>query len=803
MDKNDSLIGPATISELNKTIAICTQSHHVDLKFVTNGCYTDGSTIYIAPPPNDIDLVKRWILIEANTIHESWHILFKSDFYLLKEFLKKYKNKYGGKIPFIENIAKDIVNIIEDARIEYLGKKRFLGNKDTIVFSNSYWLKKRPDIKKMPDWIKFIEALLQIAICGGIKESINDAKIINLLKVAKFYLEWAKIQENPRSSFSAGEKIIDLILENFDLEGNYSSQVPSPPESIKFNPKNDDKEESPDPPNLPNKLKKDLSKYENLNKKQEKKTTEEEDANENKSNKKDISDLDIGTEKTQKNDRNKTSDSENPDSSDSNNRKSDSISGIEKKKESETMDTSNSENSKMKSKAQSGDTSNNDSSSGSPSESADSKDNQQLDDASNNDSSSDSRSGSIDNKTNQQLESERVKRKIPEGAIPVINPDEIDPLITGKINPRDIKIKVDDLTKRNYKLTRDNILKEKAEKIVSKLKKSNLYKDVFYTKTYDIGVEICPESNSSGISTFDSIYKSLQSLIQVTINQFKSLFKIGSKTTNKLKFGRLDSHKMVTGMINEDPHIFKKKIFDKGTDEIAIALLIDQSGSMRGPKVKNAQKAAILFGEVLNSLNLNFAIYGWSDINYFDIYIRKKIIQTSKHIPKSPNIEYPPEINPEVFTLFCYKEFNEIYEKSREKLGLIEAIYDNSDHNAIESISNKLQKTKKRIKILMVLSDGQPAALSYDYIRVRLKKIGDRKLSRGNIGLNMSRQAIENAQKLGIQTICVSIDSRRNYQEQIYGKSNYIIIDPKKINELPVKVARILSLILRRSGVKL
>ncbi|MBD3229965.1 MAG: hypothetical protein GF329_17415 [Candidatus Lokiarchaeota archaeon] len=410
---------------------------------------------------------------------------------------------------------------------------------------------------------------------------------------------------------------------------------------------------------------------------------------------------------------------------------------------------------------------------------------------------------SEDSNQNPKSISEQVKEDIENQEIPIVNPDDIDPIKNGIINASDVKIKVDDLSKRNYQSIRDNILKEKVESIIDRLKQSNLYKDVFYTNTYDIGVEIELQPNNNAISNFNSTYRKLQSLIQVTINQFKVLFKSGSKTTNKLKFGRLDSRTMVRGIINEDPHIFKKKIFDKGTDEIAIALLIDQSGSMKGPKIKNAKKAAILFGEVLNSLNLNFAIYGWTDINYFDSYIKSKIKRSSKPLPLAPSINFPRDINPEIFTLLCYKEFGENYDKCKEKLGLIEEMYDNSDHNAIEKITKILHETKKRIKILMVLSDGQPAAYSYKYIKNRLIKMGDKKASAGNIGINVTRQAIEKAQKLGVQTLCISIDSRSNYQEQIYGKNNFIIIDPRNINELPVKVARILSLILRRSGVKL
>jgi len=211
------------------------------LKFNKRGCYTDGETIFLAPPPNNLDLPKRWVFLEAGAIHEAWHILFQSDIELLKNFVKKYENKYKAKIPFIGNIAKDIVNIIEDSRIEELGKKRFHGNRLAIDYSNSYWLKNRPPFRNKPKWRIFIEAIMEISLTNGVKERIKDKYLEKLCYVASFYIYWAKKQENCKASFEAADKIMPLLLEFFDLEGNYSSET-SPLPNIK--PQQQSKKES-------------------------------------------------------------------------------------------------------------------------------------------------------------------------------------------------------------------------------------------------------------------------------------------------------------------------------------------------------------------------------------------------------------------------------------------------------------------------------------------------------------------------------------------------------------------------------
>ena len=95
-------------------------------------------------------------------------------------------------------ISKEVVNIIEDGRIEELGKKRFQGNRLAIDFSNSFWLKKRPKFKDLKKWQIFIEAILEMAVLNGIKEPINDDYLKKLVYTASFYIYWAKKQDNSK-----------------------------------------------------------------------------------------------------------------------------------------------------------------------------------------------------------------------------------------------------------------------------------------------------------------------------------------------------------------------------------------------------------------------------------------------------------------------------------------------------------------------------------------------------------------------------------------------------------------------------
>jgi len=762
--KDDPLIGPVTIAELKKTIAICSQTHNLNLQIIQNSNYTDGKTIYISAPPMDIELVKRWILMEALVIHESWHILFKSSFQLLTEFVKKYEDKFSKINPAISTIAHDIINIIEDSRIESLGKNRFLGVKNKILFNTVYWIKKRPSLKDLKDWKLFVEGILQISAIGGLLEPITDKKILQILEIANFYIQWVKVQENSMSTFLVGEKIMELLLKFFKIEGKYSKQTETHPKTdiIKNIPSNIPVAL----PNLPKNLQNQLNNLQKMD--------DNNDSSNNDSSNNDSSNNDSSNNDSSNNDLSNNNKTENKtDSNDKN---------FNDNEESNTIQPSI-EFPK-----------NNNFSINNKSINFDQEIIGDMELIANSELIGNISQDKLDN--NSDLKQTLTSIQL-DCEIPVIRPDDIDPIKSNLINLVDLRIKVDDLTKRNYLVEQDEEIKQLGYNVIKILQKSDSLEEVFLTSTYDIGIVISLDRYPNKSKKFKSLYNNLRPLIQITINQFKSLFKIGSNRVPHLKFGRLDSKAIVGGIINEDPHIFKKKIIEKGNDEIAIALLIDQSGSMGSKKIYNAQRAAILFGEVLNVLKIYFAIYGWTDMELSNksIYLSNNL---KVQIPYYPKYDM---LNEELTTIFSYKDFDNDYNTCREKLGLVKSMENNADHNAIEFVSKKLIQTKKRVKILIVLSDGQPYAQSYKMLSYRLKKSG--KYEPSNIGINLTRQTIEKFQKLGVQTLCISIDDQNNYQELIYGKSNYVLINPSNIIELPVKVARLLSIILRRSRIKI
>jgi len=824
MSKIDSLIGPASHEELKKSIAICSQDPNVELKFTSGGCYTDGETIFLSPPPHDIDLTQRWIVLESTAIHEAWHILFRSNLNYLKAFIKKYELKHKEKIPSIGKIARDIVNIIEDGRIEHLGKKRFIGNKHSIDFSNSYWLGKRPSFKTLSKWKAYIEAILEISVTNGVKEKIKDEDLKKLIYVSSFYIYWAKNQKSCKATFESADKIMELLLDFFKFDEDYNPETPPPPNFSENNPKKNKKDDKKcEPPPLPSKLKKILDELRKKKKEEEDKEPKEpEDKDESNSessknkesdeenknphdskgkNEEENKKNDTDTENTAKDPSEDKKEDNEGDGSSSDSKNGKKLSTDSKKEGENNSESSKNKESKTKDKSSSNLSENEE---GSKSETS-------TGEKSNDDptkSSTESINGETETGENIELADKELESAIIEDEfgelfdemntknieIPIVTSDEMNPINNKKISLTPLRIKIQDLTKRNIKLLREKELEKEINEYIREIERERIFDEVFKTETLDLGVKIKIPINSRQITRFNEIKKTINNLIHITINQFKSLFKIGTKTSNQLKSGRLDVKQMVKGIVLQDPHIFKKNQISDSRNQIAITLMIDQSGSMGGFKIYNAQLAAILFSEVLNSLGIEFSVYGWTDMGFG----RTHRVSGSHRYGMSTTTRFPPGINHEVFTVYSYKDFNENYQEVKCRLADIQSISNNSDHNAIFFCREQLLKTKKRLKVLLVLSDGQPAAAVYGIIA---KKKG--RYHPGNVGLNLTRQAVETAREKRIHVLCISIDKAQNYQKQIYGENNFLMVDPENISELPHKVANVLKLLLRQAGVKI
>jgi nitric oxide reductase NorD protein len=180
---------------------------------------------------------------------------------------------------------------------------------------------------------------------------------------------------------------------------------------------------------------------------------------------------------------------------------------------------------------------------------------------------------------------------------------------------------------------------------------------------------------------------------------------------------------------------------------IAVAFLIDMSGSTKGWINEAEREALILLCEALELLGDRYAIYGFSGTT------RKRC------------------------ELFRIKTFDEAYtpEVKARISGIRPQEYTRMGF-AIRHMTTLLNQIEARTKVMVTLSDGRPD----DYFDVY----------RGVYGVEDTRMALLEAGRTGIHPFCITLDhDARDYLPHMYGAARYIILDD--VRQLPVKVTDI------------
>jgi nitric oxide reductase NorD protein len=180
---------------------------------------------------------------------------------------------------------------------------------------------------------------------------------------------------------------------------------------------------------------------------------------------------------------------------------------------------------------------------------------------------------------------------------------------------------------------------------------------------------------------------------------------------------------------------------------IAVAFVVDMSGSTRGWVNDAEREALILLSEALEALGDRYAIYGFSGTT------RKRC---------------------EVYRV---KSFDEPYDESAK--GRISGIRP-QDYTrmgaAIRHITRVLREVDARTKLLITLSDGKPEDYDGYY--------------RGEYGIEDTRQALFEARRDGVHPYCITIDEQgQEYLPHMYGAANYVVIS--EVGRLPFKISDI------------
>jgi len=211
----------------------------------------------------------------------------------------------------------------------------------------------------------------------------------------------------------------------------------------------------------------------------------------------------------------------------------------------------------------------------------------------------------------------------------------------------------------------------------------------------------------------------------------------GGKQTNLYTGRKLYMH----ALPRNDGRAFYNKKLPNDTPELAIALLLDESGSMNwNDRATYARSTAIILYDFCQALGIPIMVYGHSTDMGIDLY--------------------------------SYAEFDAIDHDDKYRMMDISARGSNRDGAALRYVMDPLSKRPEDIKLLIIVSDGQPADSGYG----------------GSAAEADLRGIKKDCERKGILLVAAAIGDDKECIERIYGDGFMDITDlekmPQKLTQL-------------------
>ena len=218
----------------------------------------------------------------------------------------------------------------------------------------------------------------------------------------------------------------------------------------------------------------------------------------------------------------------------------------------------------------------------------------------------------------------------------------------------------------------------------------------------------------------------------------------GGKQTGLLMGRRLDAH----ALFRSDGKVFTKNALPSQPPEMAVGLLLDESGSMAScDRATYARASAIILYDFCQALHVPVMVYG--------------------HSTGSKGVE-----------LYSYSEFDAIDREDKYRLVDISARGSNRDGAALRFVAERLSHRPEELKLLILVSDGQPADTGYY----------------GTAAEEDLRGIQQEYRRKGILFVAAAIGDDKENMERIYGDS---FLDITDLHQLPVKLTQVVKRFLR------
>ena len=214
----------------------------------------------------------------------------------------------------------------------------------------------------------------------------------------------------------------------------------------------------------------------------------------------------------------------------------------------------------------------------------------------------------------------------------------------------------------------------------------------------------------------------------------------GGKQTNMLMGRRLDVH----ALPRNDGRVFYKNTLPSEAPQLAVGLLIDESGSMEcDERITYARAAAIILYDFCRALGIPVMVYG--------------------HSTHSGGAD-----------LYSYAEFEAYDRNDCYRLMDISARDCNRDGAPLRFVAEQLSRRPEEVRMLILVSDGQPFDSGYY----------------GTAAEEDLRGIQREYQRKGLLFVAAAIGDDQENLQRIYGNSYMDISD---LNKLPMKLTQVVK----------
>lgn len=226
-------------------------------------------------------------------------------------------------------------------------------------------------------------------------------------------------------------------------------------------------------------------------------------------------------------------------------------------------------------------------------------------------------------------------------------------------------------------------------------------------------------SKTQALSNYNQVVKDQGLVIQIMKRKMERAIMSEDRMdySGGFKSGKLDRGALVRAVRGADD-VFRQK--DDGVDlDTSVMVLVDMSGSMNGRKIDIARMTAIALGSVLERCGVEFEITG------FHTHTTSNLQELKRHYAREESrLTFARW---DALAHFVFKDKRKPLRACMAQMGSIHSTGANADAESVMWAAQRLLKSQRNRKIMLVLSDGYPShdTEKQDVIEEKLRDVVD------------------------------------------------------------------------------